>query len=92
MNYRHLPMRCECGEIPDHINEVGFSDDHQLVIHWWCSRCKRLVSLSKPLAECWRDCPSPEESLEARLESMAGPAEPAFSDLEFLRSVGVRPC
>ena len=96
MNYRHLSLRCSCGDVPDHITEVGFSEDHQLVIHWWCNQCKRLVYVCKPLADCWRECPNPEESLEARLEGleslqqMARGPEPSFSDAEFLRSVGVR--
>jgi hypothetical protein len=96
MNYRHLPLKCQCGEVPDHITEVGFSDDHQLVIHWFCSTCRKLVYVVKPLVDCWRECPSTENSLEARLEVLETASDEksrSFSfDLQFLRSVGVKPC
>ena len=88
MNYRHLALRCGCGELPQNLAEVGFSDDHQLVVHWWCERCHRLVYATKPLADCWRDCPSPEESLERRLEELDRLGY-ASGDACFLRSVGV---
>lgn len=89
MNYRHMPLSCQCGEVPDHIYEVGFSDDHQLVIHWWCSRCRRVVYASKPLSDCWRECPQPDELLETRLRALETLGL-ASSDESFLRSVGVR--
>jgi hypothetical protein len=89
MNYRHLPLECECGEVPDHIEEVGFTDRHELVVHWWCPRCRKVVYVVKPLADCWRECPCPEESLERRLAELAERGYGA-GDAEFLRSVGVR--
>jgi hypothetical protein len=95
MNYRHLPLQCQCGEVPDHISEVGFSADHQLVIHWWCLRCRRLVYVVKPLADCWRDCPSTEDSLDTQLEALEPVTDARESldfDFEFLRSMGVKPC
>jgi hypothetical protein len=95
MNYRHLPLQCKCGEVPDHISEVGFSNDRHLVIHWWCPQCRKLVYISKPLVECWRDCPGTDDSLDARLEALDAAADARdslLSDLEFLRSVGVRLC
>jgi hypothetical protein len=95
MNYRHLPVECECGEVPDHISEVGFSSDRQLVVHWWCSKCSKLVYVAKPLADCWRDCPSSEDSLEARLELLEPVDDERHNmsfDARFLRSVGVKPC
>jgi len=88
MNYRHLPLQCRCGEVPDHIDEVGFTDAHELVVHWWCSNCRRVVYVSKPLAECWRECPLPEQSLEQRLMTLECGYGP--EDTDFLRSVGVR--
>jgi hypothetical protein len=88
MNYRHLPLQCACGEVPEHISEVGFTDDHQLAIHWWCTRCKRLVHTCKSLVECWRACPGAENSLETRLDNLPGCEE---EDSRFLRSIGVRP-
>jgi hypothetical protein len=95
MNYRHLPLKCQCGEVPDHITEVGFSDDRQLVVHWFCSNCRKLVYVVKPLMDCWRECPSPVNSLEAHLELFGETTDEnleRLSDLEFLRSVGVKPC
>lgn len=81
MSYRHLPLTCECGQIPARILEVGFTAEHELVIHYWCAECKRVVCVSKPLAECWKDCPQPpaEELME----------DPAFGDAKFLQSIGV---
>lgn len=74
MSYRHLPLRCACGQTPDRIVEVGFTDDHELVIHWWCSECNRVVCASKPLTECWKECPKPE----------------IVDDVRFLQRIGVR--
>lgn len=88
-NYKHMPLNCQCGAAPDHIDEVGFSEDHQLVIHWWCSRCRRVVYACKPLSDCWRDCPQPDESLENRLRALENLGL-ANSDEAFLRAVGVR--
>jgi hypothetical protein len=89
MNYRHLSLRCECGEIPDRIAEVGFTDDHNLVIHWWCTECQKVVYVAKPLTDCWRECPTPHHSLDRVLP---GPSDDAFrrQDAEFLRSIGVQ--
>ena len=84
MSYRHLDLCCGCGEPPDRIDEVGFTDEHELVIHWWCLRCCRVVYLSKRLIDCWRDCPRPEAGKEG--------AESAYqsADDRFLQSIGVR--
>lgn len=98
MNYRHLLLRCDCGEIPERIAEVGFTEDHQLVIHWWCTRCERVVYITKPLTDCWRDCPGPDRSLDHTLaawgaagkESAAGLESEGALDAKFLRSIGVR--
>jgi len=88
MNYRYLELRCKCGETPSRFEEVGLTEDHQLVIHWWCSQCQRVVYLSKPLAECWRECPSREEYsvvATAPRETEYGP-----EDAKFLQRLGVR--
>jgi hypothetical protein len=89
MNYRHLSLHCHCGEIPDRLAEVGFTEDHQMMIHWWCTRCKKVVYLAKPLTDCWRECPGPDHSLETVLPKMM---DGAFlgEDAEFLRSIGVQ--
>jgi hypothetical protein len=89
MNYRHLALRCQCGEIPDRIAEVGFSEDHNLVIHWWCTQCQKVVYVSKPLTDCWRECPSPNHSLENVLPGLAADSYEEH-DAEFLRSIGVQ--
>jgi hypothetical protein len=81
MSYRHLPLTCECGQIPARILEVGFTAEHELVIHYWCSECKQVVCVSKPLAECWKDCPQPVA--EERVE------DPGPGDAIFLHSIGV---
>ena len=84
MGYRHISLSCKCGQIPSHIDEVGLTDDHELVIHWWCEQCKRVVYASKALAECWKDCPRPEprpDLLEEKLE--------ACYDAKFLQSLGI---
>ena len=88
MNYRHLSLHCHCGEIPDRIAEVGFTDDHTLVIHWWCSTCQKVVFISKPLTDCWRECPSPSHCIERVVpESFTGYQQ---EDADFLRSIGVQ--
>jgi len=53
------------------------TDDHELVIHWWCEDCRKVVWASKSLSDCWRECPKTDE-------------RPDF-DAEFLHSIGVRP-
>jgi len=80
MSYRHLELCCACGEPPDHLDEVGFTDEHELVIHWWCLRCRKVVYISKHLSECWRDCPRPD----------FGKEDVESADARFLQSVGIR--
>ena len=89
MNYRHISLCCQCGEIPEQIAEVGFTDDHHLVIHWWCTRCQKVVYASKPLTDCWRECPSPNQSLDRVLPKLR-PVDYEEEDAEFLRSIGVQ--
>ena len=81
MSYRHLPLTCECGQIPARILEVGFTAEHELVIHYWCSHCKRVVLVSKPLTQCWKECP----------KTIAEEPAPdvASQDAKFLQSIGV---
>lgn len=86
MGYRHISLCCGCGQPPSRIDEIGLTDDHELVIHWWCDECKRVVYASKPLAECWNECPSPQpkgDVLEQKLEECF--------DLQFLQSLGISP-
>jgi hypothetical protein len=64
MEYQTVSLSCECGKVPKFISAVGFSTDHQLVIHWRCSRCKEQVYVIKSLADCWRDCPKEGERVD----------------------------
>ena len=83
MNYRALPLSCYCGEVPDRILEVGFTSDHNMVIHFWCSSCSRVMFVSKPLAECEAFCPPPDEG--------DGLFDNAAEDARFLQSLGIAP-
>jgi len=87
MSYRHLPLICDCGEVPDRILEVGFTAGHELVVHYWCSVCHRAVYFSKALPDCWRDCPEPEAAPQP---PAAQAVEAAAADARFLRSIGIR--
>jgi hypothetical protein len=89
MNYRHLSLHCQCGEVPDRLAEVGFTDDHNLVIHWWCTHCEKVVYVSKPLTDGWRECPSPHHSLDNVLQDLR-PESYEEQDAVFLRSIGVQ--
>jgi len=88
MGYRHLSLLCTCGQTPSRIDEVGLTGDHELVIHWWCEECRRVVYATKPLIECWEDCPS--------ADSGGPPPRPPISkaqcgfDGDFLKSLGIR--
>ena len=75
MSYRHFSLACGCGAAPARIEEVGVTDERELVIHWWCEDCQKVVYASKTLADCWRDCPPPEEA--------------GNFDEHFLESIGV---
>ena len=89
MNYRHLSLHCQCGEVPDSLAEVGFTDDHSLVIHWWCNKCQKVVYVAKALTDCWRECPSPDHSLDRVLPGLSADSYEE-QDADFLRSIGVQ--
>lgn len=86
MGYRHISLCCKCGLTPTRIDEVGLTDDHELVIHWWCEDCKRVVYASKSLADCWQDCPKPEQPKQEIPEKTLSDA----FDAQFMQSIGVR--
>ena len=88
MGYRHLSLCCKCGQAPTRIDEVGLTDDHELVIHWWCEECKRVVYASKSLAECWQDCPTPETAVEPERAAAQSSARSGYDD-RFLKSLGI---
>lgn len=85
MRYETLRLRCECGRATSRIREVGFTADHQLVLNWKCTRCKRLVYVFKALSDCWRDCPTIQRE-------SGGPEEERMNafDVVFLRRLGIR--
>ena len=85
MGYRHISLCCKCGLAPARIDEVGLTDDHELVIHWWCEECKRVVYASKSLADCWQDCPKPAPPQEIPEKTLSD----AY-DIQFMQSIGVR--
>ena len=76
MSYRHFTLVCRCGQPPSRIEEVGMTDDHELVIHWWCDECQKTVYASKSLANCWSETQPPETDQNF--------------DEGFLQSMGIR--
>lgn len=90
MGYRHLSLCCKCGQAPTRIDEVGLTDDHELVIHWWCEECKRVVYASKSLAECWQDCPKADVPVPVERPAAVSSAAQSRYDDRFLKSLGIR--
>ena len=86
MEYRTLPLSCECGGIPKNVSAVGLSTERDLVIQWRCTRCHRNVYMVKPLAECWHDCPTESTANMTNCRMAVNSPE----DRAFLHSVGVR--
>jgi hypothetical protein len=86
MKYQTLLVRCKCGRPTTRLRNVGFTADHQLVLHWRCKKCKRYAYVLMPLAECWRDCPR-HEDLEGRTEV----SEEVISEIDerFLHELGI---
>lgn len=88
MMINKLPIQCECGQVARTIHSVGLSSDHSLVFEWRCSGCKTRVIALKSLAECWRDCPLPNNlTCEA---SEPAPSETTTFDRRFLRMIHVK--
>jgi hypothetical protein len=85
MRYETLRLICECGQHSTRIREVGFTADHQLVLHWRCLACKKYVYVVKSLSDCWRDCPREEDAKTTAIVDQTL-REP---DIRFLRSLGV---
>ena len=86
MKFLQLSFSCACGRPASRVRQVGLTADHQLVIHWRCSQCRRYVYVLKALSDCWGDCPKPEHVREI-LESSSDHVGP---DERFLHSLGVR--
>jgi hypothetical protein len=85
MGYRHISLSCKCGLAPSRIDEVGLTDEHELIIHWWCEACNRVVYASKSLSDCWQECPRPATGREIPEDMLAD----AF-DAQFMQRIGVR--
>jgi hypothetical protein len=81
MSYRPLPLSCYCGEVPDRILEVGFTSEHHMVVHYWCSSCSRVLFVTKTLDECADACPPRDAS--------DNPFDHASEDAQFLQSIGI---
>ncbi len=93
MTYQMLLLYCECGEPAGQIQDVGFTGEHDLIVHWQCSACDRDVYAIKSLSDCWGDCPTPEPA--APPEPAVSPEPPAAeatdeSDAILLHGLGVR--
>ena len=87
MNYRQLPLRCECGRTPSTLRSVGLAAGRQLVVHWRCPACRKLIYVFKSLSDCWRDCPEPSDWPE---EAVAGGRlDLEADDVRFLHELGV---
>ena len=88
MTYQTLSLHCHCGRPSSNIREVGFTSDHQLVLHWRCPECKSYVYGLKPLKECWQVCP-PEDAPEDTGRELSAAAVQEM-DTKFLQELGVR--
>jgi hypothetical protein len=87
MTYRTLTLQCHCGRQSASIKEVGFTSDHQLVLHWRCPACKSYVYGLKPLNDCFDVCPAePENETDSSLSQQTIQE----MDAEFLQALGVR--
>jgi hypothetical protein len=80
MGYRAMQLACHCGQTPDRILEVGFTSDRNMVVHYWCAACKRVLFYSQPLEECAQACPPPDVDAEIRSSE---------EDARFLQSLGI---
>jgi hypothetical protein len=91
MTYLTLSLECECGRSATSVQEIGLTDDHQLILRWRCTKCKKYAYVLKPLEECWKECPA-EGEIEDNCAGKAGftHEETQFSDAEFLQAIGVK--
>ncbi|MBZ5578966.1 MAG: hypothetical protein LAP40_20590 [Acidobacteriia bacterium] len=91
MTYRTLSLQCHCGRPSASIREVGFTSDHQLVLHWRCPDCKAYVYGLKPLNDCFQVCPTQEEAEEDSTD-LSKLSETAIREMDakFLQELGVK--
>jgi hypothetical protein len=83
MKFREMQLVCECGAAPFALKSVGFTSEYELVVHWSCAGCGKLVYVVKALADCVRECPETEDAVEIA-------ARTPCDDAGFLRSLGIR--
>ena len=88
MKFRQFALCCDCGLVPTRIRQVGLSTDHQLVIHWWCMGCRRAMFVVKDLAECWEECPKPDDLKVTSVS--AEDLQCQQGDVSFLHRMGIR--
>ena len=89
MTYRTLSLQCHCGRPSTTIREVGFTSDHQLVLHWRCPDCKAYVYGLKPLNDCWQVCPTEEEAASVGVSETSDDSIREM-DAQFLHDLGVK--
>lgn len=89
MEYRRLPLLCECGVLAAEISTVGLSSTHELVVEWQCPLCHRNRYMVKPLSDCWRDCFDVAASGNQNSPSTKPPMDTP-DDRRFLHNLGVR--
>ena len=75
-----MQFACYCGQQPDRILEIGFTSDRNLVVHFWCSACNRVLFISEPLEELTQACPPPDVEADTQC---------AAEDARFLHSLGI---
>lgn len=88
MKYAKLPLSCHCGRPAGQLEEVGLTENHQLVVHWRCPQCQKHLYMVKPLVDCWEACPDSTTTDTPEFPLLEGGNE--FSDEAFLHSLGVR--
>lgn len=87
MTYLTLALECECGRTATSVQEIGFTNNHQLILRWRCTKCKKHAYVLKPLEECWKECPGELDVDDILLPS---PESVQDSDAKFLQAVGVK--
>ena len=80
MGYRAMQLACYCGQAPERILEIGFTSDRNMVVHFWCTTCSRVLFVSLSLDECAEACPPRDGEAETQLKE---------EDARFLQSLGI---
>ena len=83
-----MPLACECGFVPVRLKAVGFTAEYELVVHWRCIACGKLVYVVKSLADCCRECPDDEGGEEIAALNRNCEQRDA-EDAKFLQMLGI---